>query len=298
VTVFKNSIEHAYDIKEIVDFTKLNIKWRSSQLPYVTNEQGRPRGSGYESGGTTVNGTPRPLSLQIDGVTQSFLKLDEGVMEYPNDFPNAQFGAVMEALKRDCSIGCKLPLEFVYQSMTGGVVQRFFADKARNTFLEDKRWLKAVLLNPIKNRMIEAGTRSGMLDLKRFGNLSNDMARFRGTWQMGREISVDFGKEVDASIKLVDGGFMSSDEYITDLGGNPDIVRRKVRERAVAIIKDAQAVAEETGMPIDQVLPFISKKFPNQAPVQGGGAPVMDSAPSPDGTQAPRSSAEAVGVDD
>jgi len=91
---------------------------------------------------------------------------------------------------------------------------------------------------------------------------------------------------------------MSSDEYITDLGGNPDIVRRKVRERAVAIIKDAQAVAEETGMQIEQVLPFISKKFPNQAPVQGGGAQVMDSVPSPDGTQAPRSPAEAVGVDD
>ena len=289
VTAFKNSIEHAYDIKQIVDFTKLNIKWRSSQLPYVTNEQGRPRGNGYEPGGTTANGTARPMSVQVDGVTQSFLKIDEGVMDYPNDFPNQQFTAVMEALKRDCSIGCKLPLEFVYQSMSGGVVQRFFADKARNTFLEDKRWLKKVLLNPTKNRIIEAGIKSGMLDLRPFGNLAKSLTRFRGTWQMGREISVDFGKEVDANIKLVDGGFLSSDDYITELGGNPDIVRRKVRERAIAIIKDAQAVSAATGVPFDQVIPFISKKFPNPAPVPGGGAP-MDTEDSVDETDPPRPS--------
>lgn len=295
VTAFKNTIEHQYDIKQITDFTKLNIKWRSSQLPYVVNEQGRPRGNGYETGGTTTNGTPRPLSIPVDGVTQSFLKLDEGIMEYPNDFPNQQFAPLMEALKRDCSIGCKLPLEFVYQSMSGGVVQRFFADKARNTFLEDKRWIKKVLLNPTKNRQIQAGIKSGMLDLRRFGNLENSLAKFRGTWQMGREISVDFGKEVDANIKLVDGGFLSSDDYITELGGNPDIVRRKVRERAIAIIKDAQEVAKATGLPIDQVIPFISKKFPNPAPVPGGGQP-MDKDDEGDDTDTPRPTAEAGGI--
>lgn len=264
VTVFKNAIEHAFDMKQIIDFTKLNIKWRSSQLPYVTNEQGKPRGNGYEQlPPNSVSGAPQPLSVNVDGVTQSFLKLGEGVMEYPNDFPNQQFVALMEELKRECALGSKLPLEFVYRSQTGGVVQRFFADKAQRTFDKDKRWLLRTLLNPAKNRMIQKGLATGMLDLSRFGNLATSLARFKGKWQMGRQISVDYGKEVDADIKLIDAGLMSEEEYTAENGGELDAIRLQKKQFVTQVWKDAAEIAKETGQPIEAIVPYLLKKFPN-----------------------------------
>jgi capsid protein len=266
VTSFKNAIEHAFDMKQVIDFTKLNIKWRSAQLPYVTNEQGKPRGNGYEvlppNSGT---GAPSPLSINVDGVTQSFLKLGEGVMEYPNDFPNQQFVALMEELKRECALGSKLPLEFVYRSQTGGVVQRFFADKAQKQFDKDKRLLKRAFLNPYKNRAIQDGINSGMLNLSRFGKLATDLARFKGTWQMGEAISVDYGKEVDADIKLIDAGLQSPQNYVGEKAGRLDEIRLQIKQNTDQLFKDAAELSTKYGLPVAEVLPYLLKKFPNPA---------------------------------
>lgn len=264
VSVFKNSIEHAFDIKQILDFTKLNIKWRSSQLPYVQNEQGRPRGNGYDQQvATDSNGVPQPTSIQVDGVTQTFLKLGESTMEYPNDFPNQQFTNIMEELKRDCAIGCKLPLEFCYRSQTGGVVQRFYVNKAERTFDEEKRWLKATMLNPYKARAIQKGIESGQLNLRKFGNLSTSLARFRGTWQMGRDVSVDYGKETDADIKQMEAGVMSPREYASENGRDLDAISREIEAYTLSIFQAADRIAEQTGQDIAVVLPYLVKKFPN-----------------------------------
>lgn len=267
VTVFMNAIEHAFDMKQIIDFTKLNIKWRASQLPYVINEQGRPRGNGYETQApNALTGVPKPLSINIDGVTQSFLKLDEGVMDYPNDFPNTQFVALMNELKRECAVGAKLPLEFCYQSQSGGVIQRFFADKARGTFDEEKRWMKRSFLNPYKNRSIQKGIANGFLDLRKFGNLSTSMARFKGTWQMGRAIVVDYGKEVAADIKLIEAGLMSPDEYVSEQGGDLVTINTRIENQAMSVIEAAKRVASKTGVAFEVVLPYLSKRFPNPSP--------------------------------
>jgi len=209
VTDLKNSIEHGFDMKQAMDYTKLNIKFRSSQLPVVHNEQGKPRGTGYEEQLPAADGTPRPFDIAIgDGVTQSWLKLGESVAEYPNDFPNAQFKGLMEELKRDCAVGMKIPLEFCYRTENGGVIQRFYVNKAEQTFNEEKRWIRRTLLNPYKNRVIQKGIDTGYLDLSKWPDLTTDMLRFRGRWQMGRAISVDYKNETKADIEQIDAGVL------------------------------------------------------------------------------------------
>jgi capsid protein len=263
VTVFKNSIEHAFDIKQIIDFSKLNIKWRSAQLPTVSNEQGKPRGSGYETQTPSLSGDARPMSIKVDDVFQNFVKIGEGIVEYPNDFPNHQFVAIMEELKRDIAVGCKLPLEFCYRSQTGGVVQRFYANKAERTFDNDKRWLKRTLLEPVKNRIIQKGIDTGMLDLSGFGNLATDPARQRGTWQMGKAVSVDYKNEVEADIKQIEAGVMSPQEYASENGKDIDVILQETEEFALKVFQAAARVATATKQDIAVVLPFIVKKFPN-----------------------------------
>lgn len=271
VTAFKNAIEHAFDIEQIINFTKLNIKYRSSQLPFIQNEQGRPRGSGYDAQPPTADGKPVPMNIDVDGVVQNFVKLGEQVVEFPHDFPNQQFLPVVTELKRDIALGAKLPFEFVYRSETGGVVQRFYVSKAERTFDEEKRQVKRVLLNPYKNRAIQKGIDTGFLDLASYGNLSQSLDRFRGNWNMGRTISVDYGRETDADIKLIDAGLMSPDEHAADNARNMDDIRAAIKKNAIVILKDAQAISKELNVPIEVVLPFLVKKFPNQRGGGGGG---------------------------
>ena len=274
VSMFKNAIRDGFDIDQILEFTKMNIKWRASQLPTVHTETGRPRGaqngyfnSGFGFGPGNVprgpGGDPKPMQVNVDGVTTTFLKLDESVMEYPNDFPNAQLRVSVEEFRRQCCKGAKLPYEFVYRADNGGVVQRFWADKAMRTFAKDKAWVKRQLLNRYKNRVIQKGIDTGELDLDSFGDLNQHPNRFRGQWSLGRQISVDYGRETDADLKQMDAGLLSPVDFATDNGRNLDEVRGEIRDHTLAIFRDAKQIATETGRPFEEVLPFLQKKFPN-----------------------------------
>jgi hypothetical protein len=289
VTAFKNAIRDAFDIDQILEFTKLNIKWRSSQLPTIHNETGRPRGaqfgyfgfggqSGAGTGPTTPSGAPRPLTVNVDGVTTTFMKTDEQVVEYPNDFPNTQLQTSIEELRRQCCKGVKVPYEFAYRAENGGVVQRFWVNKAENTFNRDKRLLKRIVLNRYKNRVIQKGIDTGELDLRAFGDLDVSLPRFRGQWQMGRQISVDYMRETEADIKQIEAALMSPQDYAAANGRNLTEIRGEIKANAIAVLKDAQEIAKTTGIPLDQVMPFMVKKWPNpppnQAPMQPDGSPI------------------------
>ena len=269
VTLFMNSISRAYDLEQIHNFARLNMKFRSSQLPYVTNAQGRPRGLGYEQPAVSASGqNVLPEIVRVEGVTQPYLKVGEAIVEYPNDFPNQQFQPAVIEVQREIAYGAKLPLEFCFRSEAGGVVQRFYVDKAQGTFDEDKRWLKRTLLNPLKNRMIQHGIDSGLLNLDRFPGLNRSYNRFRGQWQMGRQISVDYGRETDADLKQIEAGVMSPQDYMTSTGRDPEVVRAQQKNYATQLLKDAQEIAKETGVPLETVLPYLSKRFPNQQPTE------------------------------
>lgn len=265
VTAFKNGIARSIDVEQAIQFAIQNMKFRSSQLPAIQNEQGRPKapGSGYVAQPANSNGVPQPFQLSIDGVTQNFLKLGEGYVEYPHDFPNAQFSNVTEQLKGDVALGVHLPPEFCFRSEAGGVLQRFYIEKAQRTFDEEKRLMRRNILNPYKNRVLQKGIDTGFLDLSKFPGLSESMARFSGNWHMGRSVSTDYGNDTDSDIKLIDANLMSPEEHAGDNARDLEEIRDVKRRRAREIIEDAQAVAEATGVEFETALPFIQKQFPN-----------------------------------
>lgn len=280
VSAFKNAIRDAFDIDQILEYTKLNIKWRSSQLPSVHTETGRPRGTGIGYFGfgipsgpgapnptgspTNAAGVPAPLQTMVDGVTVPYMKLDEKVMDYPHDFPNAQLKVSIEEFRRECCKGVKLPYEFAYRSESGGVLQRFWKEKAQHTFNQDKHLLRRIFLNKFKNRAIQKGIDTGFLDLSAFGNLNDDLARFTGGWQMGDTISVDYLNETRADILQMENGYLSVAQLAAsnnrDLG---DILQENTKF-ASSVFAAAQELADKYKVPINEVLPYIVKKFPNQ----------------------------------
>lgn len=272
VSAFKNAIRDGFDIDQILEFTKLNIKWRSSQLPTVHTETGRPRGAqfGYFPGNgapagvpVNANGVPTAQSVNVDGVVSNFMFLDDKVMEYPNDFPNTQLQVSIEEFRRQCCKGVKIPYEFAYRADSGGVVQRFWVDKAMKTFGKKKHLLKRLLLNRYKNRAIQKGIDTGELDLDSFGTLTTDLARFKGQWQLGPQSSVDYGRETDADIKLIEAGLMSPQDKAANDNRNLDEISQEIEDHTTRIFEMASRIAKKVGQPIDVVLPFLVKKYPN-----------------------------------
>jgi hypothetical protein len=274
VTVFKNAIADGFDIAQILEFTKLNIKWRASQLPTIHTEDGRPKGAqnglGYFMPGAggphsaaVSSSTPTTLYTDVDGVRVNYLNTNEKVMEYPNDFPNAQLQVSLEEFRRQCCKGAKLPYEFVYKADQGGAVQRFWADKATKTFNRDKYWLKRNVLNPYKNRVIKKGIETGELDLSSFGDLDVSLAVYQGQWRLGDKVVVDYGNETKADISQMEAGVMSPVDYCADNGRDLEQVRTEIVQNAEAFIKAGQELAVKSGLSFDQVMPFLVKKWPN-----------------------------------
>lgn len=286
VTAFRCGIEYAFDVKQAIDLALQNMKFRSAQLPAIRNQEGkdRTRRNTYGDGGPSDPnaGEPKQFEIMIGGAKQSFLRLGEDFVDFPNDFPNQQFQPMLDALNRAFCVGCKLPIEFVYQSQSGGVVQRFYADKARNTFSEDKRWLRRVCLDPLKNRILQNDIEKGILDLSTFGELADliNENKLTGKWHLGREISVDYSREVDADLKLIDAGVSDPDDYIEYLGGDPEYVRSKLKENAERVLSDAEEIAKRRGLSIEVVLPLLQKKFQNPFP-PGSSEPVQPDPQTP-----------------
>lgn len=295
VSAFKNAITNGFDIDQILEFAKLNMKWRASQLPTVHTETGRPRGAGIGYFGfalpggpgapnpngtpTSPTGVPQPMQVQVDGVTATYLKTDEAVVDYPNDFPNAQLHVSIEELRRECCKGAKIPYEFAYRSEAGGVVQRFWVDKAMHTFRKKKHLLKRLFLNKYKNRLIRKGLDTGFLDLSSFGNLSETLNVYAGAWQLGGASSVDYKNEVEADLKLIDAGLMSPQDYAAAQNQNLDEINQEKENQTIALFEAAQRISTKTGRKFEEVLPFLMKIFPNPAPVAGGNVPASSGSP-------------------
>lgn len=279
VSAFKNSVRDAYDIDQILEFTKLNIKWRSSQLPTVQTPGGKVKeavrtiGYGFEGASEAQGGdgtsSVRGMTVDIGGVSSQYLDTADKVVEYPNDFPNAQLGTTIEELRRQNCKGCKLPFEFVYRADSGGVVQRFWVDKAKNTFDKKKRLVRRGFIDTYKNRAIQKGIDTGELDLSRFGDLDVNIARYRGSWQMGKEVSVDYGKDNQTDIALMDAGLMSAADKAASMNRSIDDINIENEAQVNKVFAAALRTAEKYGIDVREALPFYVKKFPNQASVQG-----------------------------
>jgi hypothetical protein len=265
ITAFKNAITRAVDIEQIVQFAIQNIKFRSSQVPAIQNEQGKPKapGSGYVPQQINSNGVPQPYQIAIDGVNQNFLKIGEGYVEYPHDFPNANFVDIKDDLKGDIAISVHLPGEFCFRSQAGGVLQRFYIEKAQRTFDEEKRLLKRSVLNPYKNRVLVKDVDSGLLNLDAFPGLAGSRALLRGTWHMGRSVSTDYGHDTDSDIKLIDANLMSAEEYLGDNARDSLEIRETKRKRVIELFQDAKQISDIVNRPLAEVLPYIQKLFPN-----------------------------------
>ena len=105
---------------------------------------------------------------------------------------------------------------------------------------------------------------------------------------MGRAVSVDYSKENDSDIKLIEAGLMSPDDWVSENGGDLATINKRIENQTTEIFKAAQRISEETGQDVALILPYLVKKFPNPgAGLKAAGESVDEPAPAADPESAP-----------
>lgn len=259
VTAFRSIITRMQDLREVLDYTRLNIKHRATQLPYWKTESGDMPAVNTEY----RDDIPIPNEHTDDGVRldtvggaeQQFLRVGEGVFEYPNDFPNQQFGATVESMIREILAGVGLAYEFLWnpEKLTGTVGRLIVERQDRVMRLERERMERQFMRTAIR-RAIQSG-----VDLGVIGREGPEL--FNGEFFYGARISADYGRDNNTDIALVRAGLLTETEYQHIHGRSPERMREVRLSEATELAEDAEKIAIVTGMEIENAMNLLRQNY-------------------------------------
>lgn len=246
------------DLKELMDDTRLNIKYRATQLPYYKTETGEaPLNTGYDD---TV-----PLSAQqdldgvsletVNGAEQQFIKTTEGIFEYPNDFPNQQFLPAVQTQIREIMAGVNLAYEFLWGlESLNGPIGRLVVERQDRVMKLERENLERQFMRTAVRRAIQFGINVGAIrkDLP---------TKFEGKFFYGARISADYGRDHKTDIDLVRAGLLTETEYQHIHGQNPDQVRQVRLEETLGLVEDAKKVSDGNNIDLENAMNVLRNTY-------------------------------------
>lgn len=264
VSIFKSVSTEMRDLKEVMDDSRFNIKYRSRQLPFYRTESGAfPDGPN-----PALRDSPMPQRrygdgvdiVQVRGGEQQVLKVSEGVFEFPNDFPNGQFLPWVQSSIRSIMGGTGLTYEFVYNSekMTG-TVGRLIVERTDRSMKIAREIMRERFMDTAICRAIRCGVEIGAIS-------GNSPKLYEGEFFYGARISADYGRDANADRGLVDAGLLTETEYQHIHGRDPDAVRAIRLAEKKAWADDGKELSEHTGFPLNNSMNLIKQTY--QVPPQ------------------------------
>lgn len=261
VTRFKSVITRLQDLKEVMDFSRLNIKYRSSQLPYYKTESGDMPGNPEDVRSAYANAIGQRQKdnddidlVNVEGAEQAILKLNEGIFEFPNDFPNQQFLPWIQSSIREIMSGVGLSYEFAWnpEAMTGTIGRLIVERNDRVMQVErdsqERQWMRRTI-----RRAIQSGIDKG--------ELPDSNKKFDGEFFYGQRISADYGRDAKADIDRIHAGLLTETEYFHIHGHNPEDVRSVRMTEALDAVDEAKIVSEAAGISIPNAMNIVRMRY-------------------------------------
>ncbi len=245
VSSFHAVVNSCIDIKDIIRFEKLAVKWASAQAGVVSGGQAGPDPNNFFEPGTTQPGSGAALRLEeISPGRINYLGTDGEFTQFKIDRPGAAWQGFLQLLIKLYAIGMDIPYGFLFE-MAGltGPAARFESQQAKRTFQHWQELLKEKVLDRVKNLVIANGIA--------FHGLPSHQRWMRGTWQWPAHPTIDTGRESQANVNENRQGLKSMDTILA--GENID--GRTEREKIAQERAHWYELAAQHNVPVSVLLP-------------------------------------------
>jgi len=259
ISAFHPVINTVRDIKEIVEFEKLAVKWASCQTGVVSSDAKGPDVADYYESGTYPNSGTAQRIEEITPGRVNYIPENGRFEQFKIDRPGAAWQGFLQLLIRLYAAGLNLDYGFVFD-MSGltGPAARFVSEQAKRTFQGWQRLLEDKKLNRIKNLVIANGIANG--DLKAKPNW------MRGVWQFPAHPTIDIGRESAANLNENRQGIKSMDTILGPEGLDGGEEREKIAQEAA----DWLRLSKKHNVPVEMMRLLTPNGNELQTDKQGG----------------------------
>jgi capsid protein len=261
ITAFAPSITCMRDYKELMEATRIGVKFENYHSGFTFSENGAATDSTdyfAASADKTANGQPL-AEFSLTPGTVKHLPNTARIDLIKSDRPSGQFQAYSEMLVREILLALDLPSGFGWNlEKLGGPGARMDAAQAYRKI----RYIQKSVIEPRINRVVRAVILRGMAE----GRLATREDYKVGQWQFPAMPTIDVGRDSAAGINEVRAGLLSKADWFAESGKDVEQEEQEIATEATALIERAKAIAEETGFPVERVVDMLDMRIGNGTP--------------------------------
>lgn len=246
-----HAIRHGVDVAEIHGFTKASVKLASAVGFVETKSEndkspGMAAALGKKAAISEPVGSGANFQVVSGGARVVSLAPGRDLKAIYDQRPSPNVQAFIRDLMAEIAYGVGLDAEVLYHvNSLGSAATRLVLAKLRR-WIDERKAVREVYMNRIYQHVIACEMASGRL------RACDDDAWENVEWVGQRDLTIDVGREGALAINLIREGLADADRWCLATEGMP---AESVLERRASLMAKAHAIAAESGVPINELLP-------------------------------------------
>lgn len=259
ITPFAPIINEARDLKEVLAACLIGTKFENMHAAVGYTDSGQPLddpSTFITNSGSERNGDNSPIKEQAikSGVIQ-WAPTGSKIDFMKSERPSANFQTYVDTLVRLQGLALNLPYGFIYSMLGTGPAVRMEMQQAQRTIEGHQENVMDRVTDPAKNMWLMDGIANG--------DIPYHPKWFKGGWQFPPAVSIDGGRDADATIKLWAAGLMSKSSIFAENGEDEDEQAAVIAAEAERTLITGQDIAKRLNIPLNTVLTALELRTAN-----------------------------------